>query len=188
MLWQWAVRRHPNKGRKWIKDKYFKTRGARNWVFTATEDRKDGKQRELVLLRESDTPIQRHVKIKAGTNPYDLQWAQYFESRWGKKMLSSSRGRRKLYRLWLKQDRFCPDCQQPIKRNRPWGVRLIVKKIDGGTNAASNLQMHHLYCQGQHHNANKFSSETGCRKSAFVEAWAVWLGATWSRISNCLAL
>jgi RNA-directed DNA polymerase len=146
MLWQWAVRRHPNKGNKWIKEKYFKTRGARNWVFTATEERKDGKQRDVVLFKESDIPIQRHVKIKAGANPYDPNWAGYFESRWGKKMLNSSRGRRKLYRIWLKQERLCPDCQQPIKRNPPWGVRMIVKKVDGGTNAASNLQMHHLCC------------------------------------------
>ena len=146
MLWQWAVRRHPNKGNKWIKDKYFKSRGTRNWVFTAKEECKDGKQKELVLFRESDTPIQRHVKIKSVANPYDLKWAQYFELRWGKKMLNTSKGRRKLYRIWLKQDRLCPDCKQPIKRNPPWGVRMIVKKVDGGTNAASNFQMHHLYC------------------------------------------
>ena len=164
LLWQWAVRRHPNKGAKWIKEKYFKSRGTRNWVFTATEERKDGKQREVVLLKESDTPIQRHVKIRSGANPHDPEWAQYFESRWGTKMLNSSRGRRKLYRIWLKQDRLCPDCQQPIKRNPPWGVRMIVKKVNGGTHAASNLQMYHLHCQWLHHTAEKFSSESGCRK------------------------
>src|ERR1700682_5226126 len=27
MLWQWAVRRHPEKGARWVKDKYFKTQG-----------------------------------------------------------------------------------------------------------------------------------------------------------------
>jgi len=46
MLWRWAVRRHPNKGARWVKDKYFKTRGTRNWVFAATEKRKDGTQKE----------------------------------------------------------------------------------------------------------------------------------------------
>jgi RNA-directed DNA polymerase len=30
MLWRWAVRRHPNKGARWVKEKYFKTRGTRN--------------------------------------------------------------------------------------------------------------------------------------------------------------
>jgi RNA-directed DNA polymerase len=163
LLWQWATRRHPNKGAKWIKEKYFKTKGARNWVFSATEERENGKQGEIVLFREADTPIQRHIKIKADANPHDPKWARYFESRWGKKMLNSSRGRMKLYRLWLKQDRLCPYCQKPIKQNTPWETRFRLKRADGGTNASSNLIMCHLYCQEPHLNADK-SGETGCRK------------------------
>ncbi len=165
MLWQWAVRRHPNKGVKWVKERYFKTGDTRNWVFAATEQREDGKQKEIVLLKASDTPIQRHIKIKADANPHDPKWARYFESRWGQKMLNSSRGRRKLYRTWLKQDRLCPGCQKPITRSTPWEIRYIVKKADGGTNAASNLLMHHLYCQRQYHSAEKISGEIGCRKA-----------------------
>ncbi len=128
MLWRWAARRRPNKGAKWIKAKYFKTKGSRNWVFAATEEKEDGKQKELVLLRESDTPIQRHVKIKADANPHDPQWAQYFEYRWGNKMLKSSKGRRKLYRVWLRQDGLCPDCHKSITRNTPWEVQHLVKR------------------------------------------------------------
>jgi RNA-directed DNA polymerase len=147
MLWRWAVRRHPNKGARWVKEKYFKTRGTRNWVFTVTEKQEDGTKRELTLLHESDTPIQRHVKIKAGANPHDLQWAPYFESRWGKKMLNSVRGRRKLYRVWLRQDGLCSNCQQPITMNTRWDVTHIVTQADGGTDAASNLRVHHLNCR-----------------------------------------
>ncbi|MFJ1256847.1 group II intron maturase-specific domain-containing protein [Cupriavidus sp. CuC1] len=47
MLWQWAVRRHPNKGAKWVKEKYFKTRGTRNWVFTATEEKRMERNKSL---------------------------------------------------------------------------------------------------------------------------------------------
>lgn len=32
-LWKWAKRRHPNKGRKWVKNKYFLSEGSRHWVF-----------------------------------------------------------------------------------------------------------------------------------------------------------
>jgi hypothetical protein len=32
-LWQWATRRHPNKGARWIKHKYFGSIGGRNWRF-----------------------------------------------------------------------------------------------------------------------------------------------------------
>jgi RNA-directed DNA polymerase len=147
MLWRWAVRRHPNKGARWVKEKYFKTRGTRNWVFTVTEKQEDGTKRELTLLHESDTPIQRHVKIKAGANPHDPQWAPYFESRWGQKMLNSVRGRGKVYRVWLRQDGLCSNCQQPITMNTRWDVTHIVKQADGGTDAASNLQVNHLNCR-----------------------------------------
>jgi RNA-directed DNA polymerase len=147
MLWRWAVRRHPNKGARWVKEKYFKTRGTRNWVFTATEKQEDGTERELTLLQESDTPIQRHVKIKANANPHDPKWEQYFESRWGKKTLNSSRGRAKLYRVWLRQDRLCPTCQEPITKGTPWDVRHIVKRTEGGSDSASNLELHHLDCR-----------------------------------------
>jgi RNA-directed DNA polymerase len=146
MLWRWAVRRHPNKGARWVREKYFKTQGTRNWVFTATEKQEDGTKRELTLLQESDTPIQRHVKIKANANPHDPEWEQYFESRWGKKMLSSSRGRAKLYRVWQKQDGLCPTCQEPLTMGTRWCMRHIVKRTEGGSDAASNLELHHPNC------------------------------------------
>tara|TARA_R110002167_G_C12671038_1_gene650713 strand:- start:116 stop:1777 length:1662 start_codon:yes stop_codon:yes gene_type:complete len=158
MLWRWAVRRHPNKGARWVKERYFKTRGTRTWVFAATEEKEDGAKRERILLSESDTPIQRHIKIKAAANPHDPQWEQYFESRWGKKMLNSSKGRGKLYRVWRRQDGMCSTCQKPITKNTPWGVRGIVKRTDGGSDAASNLQMHHLNC---HRNQQHAKNEVG---------------------------
>jgi RNA-directed DNA polymerase len=146
MLWQWAVRRHPNKGARWVKRKYFKSRGTRTWVFAATEEKEDGTQKNIILLKEMDTPIVRHIKIKADANPHDPQWERYFESRWGKKMLNSARGRAKLYGVWLRQDGMCPTCQEPITKWILWDVRHIVKRADGGTDAASNLKMYHLNC------------------------------------------
>ncbi|WP_459252351.1 group II intron maturase-specific domain-containing protein [Paraburkholderia xenovorans] len=56
-LWRWAVRRHPKKGARWVKIKYFKTKGFRDWVFAATENKEDGTTREVILLKESDTPM-----------------------------------------------------------------------------------------------------------------------------------
>ncbi|MCX4173578.1 MULTISPECIES: group II intron reverse transcriptase/maturase [Paraburkholderia] len=147
MLWRWAARRHPKKGARWIKIKYFRAKGLRDWVFAATEKKEDGTTREVTLLKESDTPIKRHIKIRAGANPHDPQWVPYFESRWGQKMLNSTRGRRKLYRVWVRQDGMCSNCQQPITMNTRWDVTHIVKQTDGGTDAASNLQVHHLNCR-----------------------------------------
>ena len=155
MLWRWAVRRHPTKGTCWVKARYFKTRHTRNWVFTATEKKEDGTSRELVLLQEADTPIQRHVKIKADANPHDPEWGRYFESRWGSKMLRSSKGRAKMYRVWLRQNGLCPICHDSITKSTPWETRYIVKKAEGGSDAAGNLQMHHLSCHRPSQSAGK---------------------------------
>lgn len=74
MIWQWARRRHPDKGLKWIKSKYFQQEGNRNWVFREKND-----HRSLFLL--SSIPIRRYIKIKAQANPYDVLWKEYFEQR-----------------------------------------------------------------------------------------------------------
>ena len=148
MLWRWAVRRHPNKGVRWVKARYFQTRGARHWVFAATEDKEDGTRGTLTLLLESDTPIKRHIKIQAYANPHDPKWEPYFETRWGQTMLHSSKGRAKLYRVWRRQDGRCSACQEPITNSTPWAACHTVKRTKGGTDAAGNLQLHHLNCRG----------------------------------------
>ena len=61
MLWRWAKRRHPQKGKKWIVRRYWHSEGTRNWVF------KD-KASKLVLF--SDTMIRRHGMVKLDKNPY----------------------------------------------------------------------------------------------------------------------
>jgi len=80
-LWKWACRRHPNKGGRWIKDRYFLRSGNRNWVFGV---RKAGGKGEVIgrsLSLAADTPIRRHIKIKADANPFDPDWEVYFEDR-----------------------------------------------------------------------------------------------------------
>jgi RNA-directed DNA polymerase len=160
MLWHWAMRRHPNKGARWVKQRYFKTQGCRSWVFAATEKQKDGKDKELTLLKESDTPIQRHVKIRANANPHDPKWEPYFATRWCQKKRNSARGMAKFYRVWQRQDGICPICQTPITFGSPWVVSHIVKVSDGGTEAMSNLEIKHLKCNGNHQYAEN-RSETG---------------------------
>ncbi len=76
LLWKWAKRRHPNKGNHWIKAKYFKTKGNRIWVFSATD-----KTHVCELPLFDATKIIRHIKIKNLSNPYDKEWEGYFIDR-----------------------------------------------------------------------------------------------------------
>jgi RNA-directed DNA polymerase len=59
-LWQWACRRHPHKGLRWIKARYWKTVGTRKWGF---------KDKDTLLLM-ADSKIVRHVPLKLDKNPY----------------------------------------------------------------------------------------------------------------------
>jgi len=76
LLWEWAKRRHPNKGAHWIKAKYFKTIGNRHWIFSATD-----KKQACELPLFDATKIIRHTKIKNLSNPYDKEWEGYFRER-----------------------------------------------------------------------------------------------------------
>ena len=80
-LWQWAKRRHPNKGKRWIKNKYFKTIGHCKWVLTGTISGNDETTQTIHLISAAKTPIRRHTKIIGEANPYDPQWTPYFASR-----------------------------------------------------------------------------------------------------------
>lgn len=59
--WKWAKRRHTNKGRKWIAQKYWKSRGARNWNFQTGKNE---------LLKCADAKIRRHSNPILEKNPY----------------------------------------------------------------------------------------------------------------------
>ena len=73
LLWNWAKRRHPNKGSHWIKSKYFKTKGHRHWVFSTSD-----KLQAIELPLFDATKITWHTKIKSLSNPYDEAWDSYF--------------------------------------------------------------------------------------------------------------
>ena len=114
MLWQWARKRHNNKPRRWIKDKYFQDYEERHWVFSGVVIGRDGVLETVRLFRAAQTPIKRHVKIQGEANPFDPAWEVYFEKRLGVKMESSLRGKRQLLALWKSQKGLCPHCHKRI--------------------------------------------------------------------------
>jgi RNA-directed DNA polymerase len=72
-LWRWCCRRHPNKGKFWIKSKYFYAKDGRDWLF--------GERGEFSLVRLGAIKVDRHVKIRMDANPYLPEWFDYFEKR-----------------------------------------------------------------------------------------------------------
>ena len=154
-LWQWACRRHPNKPRKWIKDKYFMSEGLRNWVFGSTVKTEDGSVKKVALVKASDTPIRRHTKIKGAANPFDPAWEEYFENRFGLKMKDSPRGKNQLLILWYMQEGLCPNCHEKITKETGWKIHYIQRKTDGGKGNVLNLMLLHPKCHRQMHSRDK---------------------------------
>jgi RNA-directed DNA polymerase len=151
-LWRWARRRHPKKGKRWVKDRYFGRFGNQNWRFFGTAKGKDGKTIQNWLCLASGTPInQKYQKIKGECNPYDPAWEIYLEERLGVKMEKSLQGKRKLLHLWKEQGGICPVCHQTITQVTGWHNHHIVYKTLGGTDNAENRVLIHPNCHRQVH-------------------------------------
>ena len=80
-IWRWAMRRHPRKTKRWVKQKYFRTVGTRHRVFYGELMGKGGQSRRIHLFDLSGVPIKRHTKIRNEANPYDPAWRPYFDKR-----------------------------------------------------------------------------------------------------------
>lgn len=61
MLWRWAKRRHPNKPKGWIVNKYWKYHKGRNWSFKTDKN---------ILFCMNDMPIVRYPQVKLDANPF----------------------------------------------------------------------------------------------------------------------
>jgi RNA-directed DNA polymerase len=79
-LWKWAKRRHPNKGARWVRKKYFTSSHLRNWVFFG-EHQVENQTKTEYLREAAKTRIHRHVKIRSQANPFDPAYHQYFLDR-----------------------------------------------------------------------------------------------------------
>ena len=150
-LWRWARRRHPNKGSKWVKAKYFHSIDQRHWMFCGKLSDSKGKSYPVRLVKAVDVAIKRHIKIKGEANPYDPAWEQYFEQRLGVKMAGNLKGRRQLLYLWQQQEGICPVCHQKITKLTGWHSHHIVRRADGGSDSTENRVLLHPDCHNQVH-------------------------------------
>ena len=68
-LFRWAMRKHNDKGKKWIANRYWHPIGRRKWVFCTNDNQ---------LTSAKDVKSKRHVKIRNKTNPY-IDTAYYLD-------------------------------------------------------------------------------------------------------------
>lgn len=133
MLWRWAKRRHPHKGKGWRKARYWHRKGDRNWVFCTDKSE---------LLKLDYTPIIRHSKVRMNANPY-LDTAYFTELKFnrGVKRLSG-----KFKTVWKNQKGLCHHCGLPMEVSENKEIFFKIPKSIGGKDDVTNMAYVHEYC------------------------------------------
>lgn len=151
MLWRWCLRRHPDKGKRWVMKKYFRTHYGRKWTFAVDVTDRWGKKDVLRLYHVKDIPIQRHVKVKGAASPDDPTLTNYWKDRqttYGKTYWTKGS---KYYEVAENQQWKCTLCGEHLFNGEELQTHHQIKVSDGGTDEIDNLAHLHKACHKQVH-------------------------------------
>ncbi|MFE0091757.1 group II intron reverse transcriptase/maturase [Streptomyces sp. NPDC058991] len=170
LLWRWAVRQHPRKGRIWVNQRYFgrfNPHRKDNWVFG---HRASG----AFLVKFSWTKIVRHAAVKGWSSPDDPTLASYWAERQRRRPLPPLN--KSELALAAKQKGLCPLCDQPLiggAEYEPGNVRewiawfdamrrtlhthhFLIFKRHGGGDERTNLRLVHDHCHRRLHATEQY--------------------------------
>ncbi|KAB8332573.1 hypothetical protein SD80_018470 [Scytonema tolypothrichoides VB-61278] len=133
----WSKRRHPQKNGQWISRRYWLVQ-SEGWTF-ATKG--EGKKKKMRLIKHSETPIVRHVKVQGERSPYDGDWI-YWSTRMGMHPEATAR----VATLLKKQKGTCAHCGLYFKDGDLLEVDHKTPRSKGGKNTKDNLQLLHRHC------------------------------------------
>lgn len=121
-LIRWGKRRHPNKTKKWIFQKYYKPFKGRAMVFSGTNAKGD----TIPIFQMTRIHCIRHIKVRNAANIYDPAWSSYFTSRMKRTWLKD--GKYRLQSLWKKQQGICPCCHTSITAETGWHIHHVIPR------------------------------------------------------------
>ncbi|WP_052055713.1 group II intron maturase-specific domain-containing protein [Myxosarcina sp. GI1] len=136
-LRRWAKRRHPNKGKKWVKNKYWKPIDNRNWIFSNTHEGKI----TYKLINHSDTKIIRHIKVRGVKSPYDGDFVY-----WSQRLSAYPETPIRVRILLKRQKAKCTICKLSFTNQDILEVDHIKPISLGGKDTYKNLQLLHRHC------------------------------------------
>lgn len=147
--YRWAKRRHPNKSKSWIVNKYFS--GEEKSVYFTCKDS------NLQLFRLMSIPIRRRfVKVKSNVRVYDKDpnTIEY----WKKREYTNAYNQIhsiKMRKLYERQRGTCPYCKGQINQKQINKTELHVHHMQprslGGNEGYSNLRLLHNECHRELH-------------------------------------
>jgi RNA-directed DNA polymerase len=155
-LMGWCKRRHPEKGGKWIRKRYFQRDGGRDWVFTGLIRDSTGAARPIRLMKAAGVRVLRWVKIRVAADPYDPEWELYLEARSCWKLTHTLAGRGRIEYLWKGQGGRCVMCGRFLQtEEQPWHIHHRIWRSRGGDERYDNLELLHAHCHRQIHSRRK---------------------------------
>jgi RNA-directed DNA polymerase len=80
-LWKWSLRRHPNKGKHWVRQKYFRHTPKESWKFFAKVTNPNSQFEVIYLFNTGYVPIERHIKVRDCASPDDPTLQEYWYQR-----------------------------------------------------------------------------------------------------------
>jgi RNA-directed DNA polymerase len=132
MLYAWAIRRHPRKGKGWIVRKYWQVIGG--WKFQAPDT-------GIQLHPHDQTHYKRYVKVAGARSPFDGDWL-YWSTRLGYHPKVPLR----VAKLLKRQGGKCRECGLWFKEGDVMEVDHLIPIKRGGTNESHNFQLLHRHC------------------------------------------
>lgn len=136
-LWKWGIKRHSNKGRRWLYEKYWHTIDGKRWTFSTRQE-----NNPLKLTKHCEISCNvKYTKVKGEFSPYDGN-LQYWCSRMGKHPEMPKR----TATLLKKQKGKCPFCNLNFKEGDIWEIDHIQPTAAGGKDTYDNLQLLHKHC------------------------------------------
>jgi RNA-directed DNA polymerase len=148
-LWKWAKRRHPNKGLKWVKKRYFTETKYRSWDFVIKSKKRNkaGKEVALYWHMKSNHGLGTFVKVREGKSFYDGDRI-YWGTRLRKGYDNISPSTAKMLR---KQDGRCAYCRFHFNNDDLMEKHHVKARASGGTDEYSNLVLLHRHCHDHLH-------------------------------------
>jgi RNA-directed DNA polymerase len=135
-LQHWAGRRHGHKSRRWVFHKYWRRSASGRLEFSTPAG--------LRLVHHADTPIQRHVKVRGTTSPFNGDLV-YWSQRLRQHPLTVGR----MAILLKRQHGRCAWCGSLFLDRTELEMDHVRPRVFDGRTDLSNLQLLHRHCHDQ---------------------------------------
>jgi RNA-directed DNA polymerase len=151
-LEKWGYKRHSQKSKTWVNNKYWHKVDGDKWTFGYRE-----KGNLKTLMKHDERKIVRHTKVKGTRSPYDGDWL-YWSTRMGKYCGIDSF----TATLMKKQKGKCKHCGLHFKDDDLIEDDHIIPKSKGGSDKLDNRQLLHRHC----HDVKTAKDGSNSRKKA----------------------